>query len=181
MIKFPITFILGGARSGKSIFAEHLAEKSDKNLIYVATAERHDVEMVKRIALHQSRRSDRWRIIEEPYDIADVIGRQTHPDSILLVDCLTLWLSNLMCTAKDVMPYFVSLISSLENIEGPVMLVANEVGLSIVPENNLARVFRDEAGRLNKAVASAASDVIFMAAGLPMSLKKDGKVISQHL
>jgi len=181
MIKFPITLILGGARSGKSIFAEQMAEKSDKKLIYIATAEAHDHEMVNRITLHQSRRCDRWRTIEEPYNIADMIGEHADPEVILLIDCLTLWLSNLMCRSRDLMPHFVSLISSLENVSGPVMLVANEVGLSIVPENNLARAFRDEAGRLNKAVASAASDVIFMAAGLPMSLKKDGKVISRHL
>lgn len=175
MVNFPITVILGGARSGKSSFAEKLAENSGKDLFYIATAEAFDDEMTDRIHIHRSRRNDRWQTLEEPLEIVRLIEETASPDRIVLIDCLTLWLSNIMCAERDVLPYLVSLISCLENVKGPVILVSNEVGLGIVPENSLARKFRDEAGRLNVVVASVATDVLFMASGLPMPLKRDGK------
>ena len=181
MANFPVTLILGGARSGKSSFAEKLALKSEKKPFYIATAEARDDEMVRRINQHQSRRDERWLTIEEPLKIDEIIDQRAHPENILVVDCLTLWLSNIMCRDNNVMTHIIGLVSCLENIKGPIIFVANEVGLGIVPENDLARAFRDEAGRLNKAVASVASDVIFMAAGLPMAMKKSGKMVSEYL
>lgn len=175
MADHSITLLLGGARSGKSSYAEKLAEKTDKELYYIATAEAHDQEMIERIKKHQARRVNGWRVFEEPLKISETITEYATRERVILVDCLTLWLSNIMCKGHDVMPHLVGLISSLENVKGSVIFVANEVGLGIVPENKLARSFRDEAGRMNKAVASVASDVYFMAAGLPLCMKKNGQ------
>lgn len=173
-----ISFILGGARSGKSRFAEAqadaLAETRGLEKVYLATAEAHDDEMAARIAKHQADRAlDGWRTVEEPLGLPAALMRECRPDRVVLVDCLTLWLSNLLCAERDANAAGAALLSGLANARGPVILVSNEVGLGIVPDNPLARAFRDHAGRLHQSVAAAASCVVFIAAGLPLTLKGD--------
>ena len=163
-----ITLVLGGARSGKSRYAETLIGRFPDPL-YLATAEAGDAEMSARIALHRKRRGSSWRTVEEPLELAQTLER--HADTPVLVDCLTLWLSNLMMAGRDPNRESERLIAALGRASAPVALVSNEVGLGIVPETPLGRRFRDEAGRLNQAVAAAADRVVFMAAGLPMVLK----------
>lgn len=166
-----ITLLLGGARSGKSRLAEQLAEKRSGRLVYIATAEAWDDEMKARIAEHRSRRGDRWHSLEAPIAVAEVL-RALPPDTgAVLVDCLTLWLSNLMHAGRDIAAETAGLLTALTAVGFPVLLVSNEVGLGIVPDNRLARDFRDAQGRLNQAVAQAADHAIFMAAGLPLVLK----------
>lgn len=166
-----ITLILGGARSGKSRLAEQLAEKRDGRLVYIATAEAWDDEMKTRIAEHKARRNDRWHNIEAPVAVAEVLQALPSETGAVLVDCLTLWLSNLMHAGRDLDAETAGLLTALNNARFPVLLVSNEVGLGIVPDNKLARDFRDAQGRLNQAVAAAADHAIFMAAGLPLVLK----------
>lgn len=168
----PIIFVLGGARSGKSRFAEERtrAFRAQEN-VYVATAECRDAEMESRIALHRSRRGTDWRTIEAPYRLAETLATQARDDRAILVDCLTLWLTNHLLAAADLEVACDSLTSALTGAGGPVVLVSNEVGLSIVPENALARRFRDEAGRLNQKIAAIADEAWFIAAGLPLRLK----------
>lgn len=166
------TLVLGGARSGKSAHAERLARETGLIRVYIATAQAFDDEMRERIARHQSDRADDgWRTIEEPIGLAAVIARQARPDTVLLVDCLTLWLSNIMLGERDVARMQAALISILETAKGPVILVSNEVGMGIVPETKLGRAFRDAQGRLNQAVAGVVPRVLFVAAGLPLILK----------
>lgn len=165
-----LTLILGGARAGKSAFAEGLA-KTWAQRVYVATAVVTDDEMAERIALHRTRRGPSWRTVEEPLELSAVIRRESAPATGLLVDCLTVWLGNLMHHERDVDAAGEALLDALASAPGPVVLVANEVGLGIVPDNAMARAFRDHAGRLNQAVARVASRVYFMAAGVPMTLK----------
>lgn len=166
-----ITLLLGGARSGKSRLAEDLAGRRDGRLVYIATAEAFDDEMRARIATHKARRSDRWHNIEAPVAVAEVLQALPPETGAVLVDCLTLWLSNLMHGGRDVEAEAAGLVQALGAVRFPVLLVSNEVGLGIVPENRLARDFRDHQGRLNQAIAAAADHVIFMAAGLPLILK----------
>lgn len=167
----PITLVLGGARSGKSAHAERLAADASPRRVYIATAQALDDEMAQRIAHHKSRRDSRWRTVEAPLGLSDAIAAEAAPDRVVLVDCLTLWLSNLLLAEHDIEKEAHALIAALENAAGPVILVSNEVGLGIVPDNALARAFRDHAGRLNQRVAEAADKVVFLAAGLPMALK----------
>lgn len=168
----PIIFVLGGARSGKSRFAEERTRAcTTKELIYIATAECRDAEMESRIALHRSRRGADWRTIEAPYRLAETVAMESRGNRAILVDCLTLWLTNHLLADADLDTEGNRLCSTLSATEGPVVLVSNEVGLSIVPENALARRFRDEAGRLNQRVASVADEAWFVAAGLPLRLK----------
>jgi adenosylcobinamide kinase / adenosylcobinamide-phosphate guanylyltransferase len=138
--------------------------------LYCATAEALDAEMHERIAHHQKRRGDGWRTVEAPLDIAPVLEAANGP---LLVDCLTLWLTNIMLAGRDAEAETLKLISAAKVCRPPVVFVSNEVGLGIVPDNALAREFRDRAGRLNQAVAGIANRVVFMAAGLPMVLKDE--------
>ncbi len=166
-----ITLILGGARSGKSQFAERLAEQQVDKL-YLATGEASDKEMQTRIEIHQSRRGNDWKIIEEPLDIASKLFNEARKNRVILVDCLTLWLSNLMMAEKSPIEETDKLLKALENPEGHIIFVSNEVGLSIVPENKLARKFRDEQGILNQRLANRADNVVFIAAGLPLYLKE---------
>jgi adenosylcobinamide kinase / adenosylcobinamide-phosphate guanylyltransferase len=170
----PVTLILGGARSGKSRYAEQLVESYDRGL-YLATAQAvsDDREMAERIALHKKRRGDFWQTIEEPLDIANIITGEANAERPILVDCLTLWLSNLMFGERDLDAETVALTEALAQTKGPVVLVSNEVGLGIVPDNALARRFRDCAGRLNQVVAGSADRVVFMAAGLTMIMKDE--------
>ena len=172
-----VTLVLGGARSGKSRFAEALVAAHVGRRVYLATAEAKDSEMAARIREHRARRGVAWVTVEEPLDLVAALSRERGGGSAVLVDCLTLWISNLMSAGRDVPGEATRLVDSLPRLGAPVVVVANEVGLGIVPDNALARRFRDEAGRLNQAVAAAAQRVYFLAAGLPMILK--GAVESQ--
>lgn len=163
--------VLGGARSGKSRYAQQRAEALPGELIFIATAQALDEEMAARIARHRADRGERWRTIEAPLDIAGAIAAEARPDRVVLVDCLTLWASNLMFAERDHRERARLLASAVADAAGPVILVANEVGLGIVPDNTLARRFRDVAGEINQIVAKAASEAVFMAAGLPLKLK----------
>lgn len=163
-----ITLILGGARSGKSRFAESLAFGTRH---YVATAQAFDEEMQHRIALHREQRGAGWITHEEIFDLPQRLEKLNDPKHFILVDCLTLWLSNLMLANHDVEAAAQQLISVLQQMKATTVLVSNEVGLGIVPETPLGRVFRDEQGRLNQQVATVARDVVFIAAGLPLVLK----------
>lgn len=167
------TLILGGARSGKSAFAERLAEVGGKAVTYVATARAGDAEMCARIAHHRARRPSHWRLSEEPLALADVLRREADAGRLLLVDCLTLWLSNLLADADP--ERFArerqALLDVLPQLPGDVVLVSNEVGMGIVPLGELSRRFVDEAGRLHQALARQCERVLFVAAGLPLVLK----------
>ncbi len=167
-----VTLVLGGARSGKSALAERLAEASGLAPAYLATGRAFDAEMEARIGEHRERRGNGWRTVETPLDLVAAIGREAGPEHVVLVDCLTLWLTNLMMEGRPVAAECHALADCLAaRLPGPVILVSNEVGLGIVPENEMARDFRDHAGRLHQAVAAVAAKVIFVAAGLPMILK----------
>jgi len=166
-----ITLVLGGARSGKSRYAETLITRAASAATYIATAEPGDAEMAARISEHRARRGRFWRTVEEPLDLAGAIGVQAAPDRPILVDCLTLWLSNLLLAGHVIEHDSEILCSALRDAAGPVVLVANEVGLGLVPETALGRQFRDAAGRLNQQVAAIADRVVFVAAGLPLMLK----------
>jgi adenosylcobinamide kinase/adenosylcobinamide-phosphate guanylyltransferase len=164
-----IVLLLGGARSGKSRIAQTRAEALPGELVYIATGEALDAEMAARIARHRADRGPRWRTVEAPLELPDAIERER--GRVMLVDCLTLWLSNLMMGEHDIARATDRLIAALDAASSPILLVSNEVGLGIVPENALARRFRDEAGRLNQRVAAAASEVLFVAAGLSLRMK----------
>lgn len=163
--------VLGGARSGKSRFAERLVEDSALRPVYVATAAGGDAEMADRIAHHRGRRGERWSTIEEPLDLCGTLTRKACTENAILVDCLTLWITNLMMREADVDAEIGRLTGLIRDLAGPVVLVSNEVGLGIVPENAMARAFRDHAGRLHQSVAEHAEQVFFVAAGLPLALK----------
>jgi adenosylcobinamide kinase / adenosylcobinamide-phosphate guanylyltransferase len=166
-----ITLILGGARSGKSRHAEALITSAAEAGTYIATAEAGDAEMAARIAHHRAHRGAFWRTVEAPLDLAAAILANGDPARPVLVDCLTLWVSNLLGAGRIVDYESEALFGALRDAGGPVVLVANEVGLGLVPGTPLGRKFRDEAGRLNQAVAAMANRVVFVAAGLPLALK----------
>ena len=165
----PLTFVLGGARSGKSAYAESLV--AGPGAVYVATAEAVDDEMGERIARHRARRGEGWTTVEAPLDLATAL--RTHARGVpgVLVDCLTVWLGNLMHAGCDIDREAGSLVESLAAPPVPVVLVANEVGLGVVPDNPMARAFRDHAGRLNQALAARADRVVLVTAGIPLVLK----------
>ncbi|MCX5493755.1 bifunctional adenosylcobinamide kinase/adenosylcobinamide-phosphate guanylyltransferase [Kaistia dalseonensis] len=163
--------VLGGARSGKSRFAEDLAIRTGLEPVYIATAEARDGEMSDRIGHHRARRGDQWSTIEAPLALVPALVAQADVGRVVLVDCLTLWLSNLMEVGRDPLAEGEALAAALLEIAGPVVLVSNEVGSGIVPMNALARRFADEQGRLNQTIARAAASVFLVAAGLPVSLK----------
>lgn len=169
-------FVLGGARSGKSRYAQTRAEAFAGQLIFIATAQAFDAEMTDRIAQHRMDRGARWSTVEAPLDLAGSIATHDAPDTILLVDCLTLWASNLMLEDRDIPRETARLVAAIRVAHSPLILVANEVGLGIVPDNALARRFRDVAGSINQAVAAASDEAVMMFAGLPMWLKKSGAV-----
>ncbi len=167
------TLVLGGARSGKSAYAERLCCDSGLTRIYLATAAAHDDEMRERITQHQNERAqDGWTTIEEEHDLAGVLEETLAADSVALVDCLTLWLTNRLLADADLDSEFSSLERMLESRGGPVVFVSNETGLGIVPDNALARRFRDYQGRLNQRIAALSTHVYFVAAGLPLTLKE---------
>lgn len=166
----PITLILGGARSGKSVLAERLI--AGRPAVYLATAQAFDDEMAERLRLHRARRGANWTTVEEPLDLAAALRLHSAAGRPILVDCLTLWLSNVMLAERDAAAACANLAETLPGLPGPVVLVANEVGLGIVPDNALARAFRDHAGMLNQRLAAIAGRVVFVAAGLPLTLKE---------
>lgn len=166
-----VTLVLGGARSGKSRFAEALVTASGLDRVYVATAQAFDDEMRQRIAEHRARRDDAWRTVDASRDLAAALNAETGPNRAVLVDCLTLWLSNALLADADVEHEADVLLEALPRARGPVVLVSNEVGYGIVPDNALARAFRDHQGRLNQRVAAIADRVTLVAAGLPLDLK----------
>lgn len=162
-----VTLVLGGARAGKSGYALALLGGG----LFVATAEAGDAEMAERIAAHRAERGASWATIEEPLDLPAVLRRHAGDRRPILVDCLTLWLSNLMHRDRDIAEATAALLAALEDRGSETVLVTNEVGLGIVPDNALARRFRDAQGTLNRRIAARADRVIFMAAGLPLVLK----------
>ena len=166
-----LTLVLGGARSGKSAYAESLV--AGAGAVYVATAVAIDDEMRERIARHRARRGAEWTTVEAPLDLAGALGARLRNASGagVLVDCLTVWLGNLLHEGLDIDREVRSLLASLAVPTAPVVLVANEVGLGVVPENALARAFRDHAGRLNQALAARADRVVLVTAGIPLVLK----------
>lgn len=168
-----VTLVLGGARSGKSRYAEGLIADHPGGRVYLATAEAGDAEMAERIRRHQARRGADWTTVEEPLDLPHALETASRGGAAVLVDCLTLWLSNLMAADRAVEAEARRLTDALPALEGPAVFVSNEVGLGIVPDNALARAFRDQAGFLHQSVAAAADRVYFVAAGLPMLLKKE--------
>ncbi|WP_028103059.1 bifunctional adenosylcobinamide kinase/adenosylcobinamide-phosphate guanylyltransferase [Pseudoduganella violaceinigra] len=176
--------VFGGARSGKSAYAEQLAAASGKEVVYIATAAAGDAEMAERIAHHRAQRPAHWRTVEEPMALAAVLAAWRAPQRLVLVDCLTLWLSNLMFSDGTQYPEVGSidlparfhqertaLLSELTVDRGDVVLVSNEVGMGIIPWGAISRSYVDEAGRLNQAVAATCDRVAFVAAGLPLVLK----------
>ncbi len=169
--------VLGGARSGKSGYAQALAEASGLTPVFVATAQAFDAEMAERIRLHAESRGcgdgnrRGWRTIEAPFDVAETLAGEAAPTRIVLVDCLTLWLSNLLLRGDDLEAATAGLIAVLSGLAGPAILVSNEVGSGIVPANELGRRFRDAQGRLNQAAAAAVRAVVLVTAGLPLQIK----------
>jgi adenosylcobinamide kinase / adenosylcobinamide-phosphate guanylyltransferase len=165
-----LTLVIGAARSGKSRYAEGLITALRPPWVYVATAQPGDAEMAARIAAHQARRTADWKIIEAPHALADAF-LSIPGSAAVLVDCLTLWLSNRMLTDANVEADVAGLEQALARHAGPVVLVTNEVGSGIVPDNALARRFRDEQGRLNQRIAAAADRVVLVVAGLALIIK----------
>lgn len=167
------SLILGGARSGKSALAERIAQQSQLDVVYVATAQAGDGEMVQRIALHRASRPAHWQCVEETLSLAQALRAHAREDRCVLVDCLTLWLSNLLAAPdperlereRD------ALLDVVQTLPGLILFVSNEVGLGIVPMGELTRRFVDETGRLHQALAQRCERVVFVAAGLPLMLK----------
>ena len=168
-----LQLILGGARSGKSRLAEKLASDSALDVVYIATSQPLDGEMNERVALHRERRPDTWGLVEEPLELARVLQQNAAPDRCLLVDCLTLWLTNLLmlddqsrlAQERD------ALLQCLATLPGEIIFVSNETGLGVVPLGELTRRYVDEAGWLHQALAERCQRVVFTVAGLPMTLK----------
>jgi len=170
-----ITFVIGGCRSGKSRHALQLAEQmpGDRK-VYVATCVPRDDEMARRVARHQKERSQNWVTIEEPLALPEIILENSPGADVMLVDCLTLWVSNLLMETDDekqIEAIISRLIDALKKVKRPLILVSNEVGAGIVPENKLARQYRDIMGLVNQAAARAAGKVIWMVAGIPVTVK----------
>lgn len=178
------TFVLGGARSGKSAYAETLAAGSGKEVLYVATAQAGDAEMAARIARHRQQRDQAWRTVEEPLALGAAIAKWSAPERLILVDCLTVWLSNLLFAQAHIFPEVGEIIPpacfqeerqgflrALGQAAGDVILVSNEVGMGVIPQGAISRWFVDEAGRLNQAVAASCERAVWVAAGLPLMLK----------
>ncbi|MFB6259331.1 MAG: bifunctional adenosylcobinamide kinase/adenosylcobinamide-phosphate guanylyltransferase [Thiohalorhabdaceae bacterium] len=164
--------ILGGARSGKSALAQQRAEDASRGVTYVATATAGDAEMGERIARHQADRPDHWGLVEEPTALGRVLREQAAPGNCLLVDCLTLWLANLLATGNDALEREqADFLAALEDPPGTVILVSNEVGQGVVPADPASRRFVDEAGRLHQAAAGRCDRVTLVTAGLPQTLK----------
>ncbi|MGH6835296.1 MAG: bifunctional adenosylcobinamide kinase/adenosylcobinamide-phosphate guanylyltransferase [Methylocella sp.] len=163
--------VLGGARSGKSRYAQRLAEASRLRPVLIATAQAHDAEMALRIACHAASRDARWTLVEEPAALGLALRREARNDRIVVVDCATLWLSNLLLRNDNLVTATQDLAQTVAGLSGPVIFVSNEVGTGIVPENPLARAFRDAQGLLNQALAEACDAVVLLNAGIALCLK----------
>jgi adenosylcobinamide kinase/adenosylcobinamide-phosphate guanylyltransferase len=163
--------VLGGARSGKSAYAQSLAEAHGSERLYLATAAPEDEEMAARIARHRADRGRGWTTLEEPLEVASALLIHARPGRVVVVDCLTLWLANLMRAGREPAPAVTGLGDAIGALAGPAILVSNEVGMGIVPDHKLGREFRDWQGRANRAIGGACDAVIFVAAGLPLQLK----------
>lgn len=164
------TFVLGGARSGKSSYAERLAPPVG-DFHYIATAQGHDAEMQERIAHHRQARGLRWKTVEAPLDLVGTLKDVARPGRFVLIDCITLWLANLLIAEQDCEAEVAKLLPVVASTPARLVIVSNEVGLSIVPDNALSRKFRDEQGRANQRLAAICDEVVFVAAGLPLRLK----------
>jgi adenosylcobinamide kinase/adenosylcobinamide-phosphate guanylyltransferase len=165
--------VIGGARSGKSRFAQALAEQARQPVTMIVTAEILDAEMARRVELHRAERPAEWQLVEAPIELPEAICTACTKNTFVLVDCLTLWLSNVLCTQIETLERRISeLCQVVAHAQGELVMVSNEVGWGIVPENALARQFRDEQGRLNQRIAAVAQRVTLVAAGLPLSLKE---------
>ena len=165
-----LTFILGGASSGKSAYAERLVISTDRPRTYIATAQAFDEEMRRKIAAHIAQRGPAWTTVEAPLDPAAVLLTQ-RSDGVVLLDCVTLWLTNVILTDGDVDAASDRLLAALGQCPCPVVVVSNEVGMGIVPDNALSRRFRAAQGRINRALAARADTVVAVMAGLPLALK----------
>jgi len=163
-------FVLGGAASGKSAWAENLLDSSGLDLVYLATARAGDGETSAKIALHRARRNTHWQTVEEPLDVASVLEK-VGPDKPVLIDCATMWLSNQMMARADLDAVQATLLAALARCAAPWVIVSNEIGHGIVPQNALAREFREAQGRLNIALAAEADLAVMVVAGLPVLLK----------
>lgn len=163
--------VTGGARSGKSRHAQAMAEATGGTLIYIATAQAFDDEMADRIGRHQADRDARWRTVEAPIDLAQAIRAADAAGSTILVDCLTLWVSNILLADMDIETELAALIDAIGDARGRLIFVTNEVGMGIVPDNALARAFRDLAGMVNQRVAAAVDTVDLAVSGLTLRLK----------
>ncbi len=167
--------IIGGARSGKSAYGEKIAMASSLDLHYVATASAGDVEMTERIAAHKARRGPGWTTHEVRSGVVGALDRYGGAGTVVLIDCLTLWLANLMEASGDIGTETGTLSQALGRARGAVIVISNEVGGGIVPQTAMGRVFRDAHGRLNQTIAEAADDVVLVTAGLPQVLKSNGR------
>lgn len=165
-----LTLVLGGAASGKSHYAEHLVAATDRPMLYIATAQAFDTEMERKIALHQDRRGGAWRTIEAPGDVAPAFA-DARAEEVVLFDCATMWLSNQIFAETDLLAAEAALFGALTTCTAPIVVVSNEVGAGIVPENRLARQFRQAQGELNQRLAVRADLVVTVMAGLPLALK----------
>jgi adenosylcobinamide kinase / adenosylcobinamide-phosphate guanylyltransferase len=163
--------VLGGARSGKSAFAERLVLEAGLSRHYIATGRAWDDEMRERIEKHRADRGDGWQTHEEPLALVERLEALNDPNNVILVDCLTLWVTNLMMEEREMAGEFARLADFTSMTRATLVLVSNEVGLGIVPENRMAREFRDHAGRLHQSIAARARQVYFVAAGLPLKMK----------
>tara|TARA_Y200000002_G_scaffold351987_1_gene330386 strand:- start:37 stop:558 length:522 start_codon:yes stop_codon:yes gene_type:complete len=165
-----ITLIIGGAASGKSLWAENYTLSATKRPLYIATAQPFDTEMEEKIAAHRARRTARWELKEAPLDLVEALSGLTS-ESCALIDCLTMWLSNHLLADTPLEPLETDLLKALSICPAQLVLVTNEVGYSVVPENALARKFRTAQGQLNQRLAAAANKVVLVTAGLPLVLK----------
>lgn len=176
-----IYFILGGARSGKSRYAEKLAAESGKEVIYLATAQADDEEMKARILHHRNQRPAEWQTLEEPLNIEAVIADNSDKTRCVLIDCLTLWLTNILCARADVATFRQGLLNVLNQTDSDVILVSNETGMGVVPLGELTRRYCDEMGWLHQEVAALADQVVLMVAGIPMVIKSPPTVQVESL
>jgi len=168
--------ILGGARSGKSHYAEKCAAESGLDVIYVATAQAYDDEMQKRINKHQQQRPSHWQLIEEPLNLSATLKQCASENTCILVDCLTLWVSNQLCSDKhkfQIEKNITELVDTIAGLPGYIIFVSNEVSMGIIPLGEINRQFVDESGRLHQRLAAACNQVTLMVAGIPSCIKNN--------
>jgi len=169
--------IIGGVRSGKSRYAESLLSKTRLEVVYIATAKADDDEMVKRIAAHKAQRPSHWQLIEEPYALAKVLAENDSPNKIFLIECLTLWITQLLCLEDETRMHqeLDDLLAILPTLKASLIFVSNEVGLGIIPLDKISRLYVDIAGRFNQQIAAQVEEVIFIVAGIPQQIKMSNK------